>query len=766
MSRLESQSNNPAVDALCQAVKAGDFQRAADHLADCPDPIPAPGMRAAAAVHLHHQRWSEALGLLNRLIDRQLPDELHRNLARNMLCLREYRLEIYETIARGHSEANYQIAIGKNNQTIIVLSRPPGPPLSLSADHDPQAAVRKALTQLQTYRENAQPVLLQGLGDGYLLNALARHPVKALLDQQQAIYLVEPDPQLVRVAMMVHDYTGPTGPIAQPRCRWFVGADWDEQYRRAFFDDLYLCWPAATVSQSVQAAQIAQRTHELSEQFSARCRQWREQFQKYYAALEGEELVAVMGDRPPRPPRALVLTTRFSTVLQHASRDVARAFEQLGWQAQLLIEPTDHHHQTRAAMQYHLAHFQPDLVFQIDHLRYEHQGLLPEELPFVCWVQDHLPNLLSRQAGQSVGPRDFVLTAARSMYEQRYGYPSGQLIDLQKLTYLPQRPARWASDGEDLVYVSNASGVPRRIADQLVEQFERSRVDPMLIRRVCDELLAVYERGDSVPTRYDFRLLFDRVERETGRAVAAGEGRDQLLRGLFNQVNSTLYRQQALGWAKRIAERRGLRFSLYGRGWEDHPQFAEHARGVIDYGEDLEALTRRSKINLQIVPYACFHQRLFDGLVSGGFFLVRRHPFDAAAERLMRFLHEHVDAGATSVEQALASVAPEKRDELRAMLDRDAFLAELNDPVDLVRSWQRVGLLDPDQPLLPDYDRIVFDSSASLEQRIDAYLDDEPLRRSMNEKLRRGIEQRLTYQAGMQRVVRRIAELIAREDPS
>ena len=64
-----------------------------------------------------------------------------------------------------------------------------------------------------------------------------------------------------------------------------------------------------------------------------------------------------------------------------------------------------------------LAEFKPDLVFQIDHLRHEHGDMFPPNLPFVCWVQDHLPQPddAARRADAS-GRRDFVLTDAVPTY--------------------------------------------------------------------------------------------------------------------------------------------------------------------------------------------------------------------------------------------------------------------------------------------------------------------------------------------------------------
>src|SRR4030095_12213459 len=97
---------------------------------------------------------------------------------------------------------------------------------------------------------------------------------------------------------------------------------------------------------------------------------------------------------------------------------------------------------------------------------------------------------------------------------------------------------------------------------------------------------------------------------------------------LTHPFHDALYRPQGLRWARAGAKELGLSLGLYGNGWDAHPEFARCARGPIAYGDELRDLTRRSAINLQIVPSLCLHQRLLDGLAAGGFFLVRENPND------------------------------------------------------------------------------------------------------------------------------------------
>ena len=89
----------------------------------------------------------------------------------------------------------------------------------------------------------------------------------------------------------------------------------------------------------------------------------------------------------------------------------------------------------------------------------------------------------------------------------------------------------------------------------------------------------------------------------------------------WQKLNNHLFRQQSLEWVTTIAQRRGWRLGLFGRGWEKHPRFAKFARGFVKPGADLEELVRSTRINLHLEPYACFtHPRLLSGLFAGGFF--------------------------------------------------------------------------------------------------------------------------------------------------
>jgi hypothetical protein len=639
----------------------------------------------------------------------------------------------------------YKIIDSKTGALTIQCHHDDGRTTVMSGDGDPIGSVQKIMSSIDASYRGGTPLGLASIGDGYLLAHLAANPPQLILGRQQAIVLMEPDPQLLLACLMLHDYTGAAGPIEQQRIRWYVGSDWARQLRDDFFDDLMLNYPQVTLKLGLASAEIDQSLREFLEEIAQLDARLVEQIKPYAASLTSSRLAEVFSDNPPRRPRVLVVTTRFSTVLQYSARDTLEAFKQLNWDTKLIIEPSAAHGTNRIAIRAALAEFQPDLVFLIDHLRHEYGAMYPANLPVVCWVQDHLPNLTNKSAGQQIGPRDFVLIPTVQRYVANYAYPAEQCLEFRKLTRVPNRPTSWTSDGDDLVYVSNWSQQPQDVAAQASAQLGQ-HAPPALIDAWCRRIIMHYEAGKSFETPGEIRKLI-----EQSGAKLSDESKLVVIRLLFEQLNVCLYRQQGLAWAVEVAEREGLRLSIYGNGWNAHPRFGKYARGVVAYGAELEERTRRSKINLVLEPYIPVqHQRLLDGLVAGGFFLLRSHPYS-------RMMEELIDLLATDRNQ------PRLDELLREFHEADASPGQI-DFVSAVRAQQEQGFLPSERGvLLPDLHSISFDSPQRLAGLTMQFLSDEPSRRRIADAQRNVIEQRYTYVAGMRRLVQFMHQRISQQ---
>ncbi len=773
---------------LVEAVAAGQVDQAQALLKALPDDRLARHAEARAAavkLHLLHDRWDRVAALLNRVPDLDPAGALTLNLARNMAAVREHRPAAYPPL-RVAATGRYRFANTAPGKapTIADMSNP-ARPLLLSAGPDPVEAARGAVVQIQAPPHLGAPVGLLGIGDGYLLNLLARNPPALFMDQAQTVHVIEPDAELARMCMMLHDYTGPLGPIEQDRFQWHVGPEWKQTLREALLTDLSLPAPLRQASQGSASREIAAEIDAVLAELARREDAWKQENEAYYASIDPSQWIRMFGDSPPRKPRVLLLTTRFSTVLQYATRDAAEGFRRIGWEARVLIEKSAHHRHFSHTIRAELADFKPDLVFQIDHQRHEQGDMIPAELPFACWVQDLLPHLTSREAGAKVGKRDFVLAFNTPSFIEDYDYPTRQCIDMPMMLTLggeddtssrsgpgltvgqpegdrvrPRSDLLELTHGEDFAYVSNVSQRPQVAAEQLLG----TRVPPEhreLMHTCFDELIAHYQAGGSYPSHQDIYQLFDRVRERTNAGPMDERTHTLLTQMLWNPMNIALYRQQALGWVVELARERGWSLGIYGRGWEDHPEFRPFARGVVEHGPALAALTRRTRINLNLEPYPCFtHHRLLDGLTAGGFFLVRRHPANALLQKLCNFLEDHLPPEVDSTSSARQATPSEHRAELETLLAGASCisLSKRDDPVKQVRCWQRAGVLVRQEESLPGLEAVSFDDRASLAGLVERYLDDPDARQEIAARQRASIEGRLTFPVAIARVVKAIGE--------
>ena len=715
-------------------------------------PAPAELLRHAEAL-MRRRDWAHAVAAFDQLPPeaRDFATGLKHNLSKNLAALQACRPAVYETLLALPAQQQFSVAPTPSGHPTIQCRRPDGSVVRFAAGPDPLAAVAAALPKLYERTPGGDAVALCGVGDGYLLQVLAQRPPALFMDRQQPVFVIEPQAQVLLQCLMIHDFTGPAGPIQHPRFRWFVGPDWQAPMRQALLDDLYLPCPTVTVGQGLDAQAVQAGLGSIVQTLAARDRDLAATIAGHYANLTPADLATFLEGRGNRPPRVLLLTTRFSTVLQFSTRDTAAAFERLGWAARVVIEPSPSHRVLRTAIAAELANFKPDLVFQIDHLRHEHQGLFPPTLPFACWIQDHLPHLASKEVGGRVGELDFVLTDAIATYVDKFAYPARQCVPLSKLVVRTEPADLDGGRAEDLVFVSSASAAPREMIAEAIGRFARSGHTEELIARCCRSMVETYERDESLPTYNDVCGVLRSTLAGLGLSLPA-EGFDVLARWMTHPFNDALYRQQALGWAADVADELGLTLGLYGKGWEKHPRFAPFARGPVEYGEPLRRLTRRSRINLQIVPYLCLHQRLLDGLMAGGFFLIRTHPADVVPAELLRFIETNGDvAPARLIERCRPCLCTTGDEDVIAM----------------VRAWQEAGQLTAADGPLPMFDEVAFDSAAGLAAKVSFALESPLFRQTVVDAQRRSVANRLSYDAGIRRVIGRIGALLAeRAEPS
>ena len=743
-------------EAFVRAVRTGDFD-AADARLPLP-PARDDALRLALAdLHTHRHRWAEAAAVLDEVRQPEDAVRLRQNLCRNAAALRTHRPAIYRQVIKSLESAPgpyspLPIAGG------FTVCRFDGNGRLTPLNANIAAAIAQASTQLKPLMDGGQPLAFCSLGDGHVVSTIVSRPPVLPLGRQQAIYLIEPDASLLLACLLAHDWSGPLGPIEQPRVQWYTGAAWADAVRADFESDAYRLFPATNIKQGGGAAAIEKVLVGVLADLGKRDALAAAEIENHYAGLTPADYVAALRGDAGRPARVMLVTTRFSTVLQYSTRDAADAFRQLGMDAHVLIEPTSHHGMTRVAMRRTLADFKPDLVFQIDHHRFEHTDLFPAGLPFVNWIQDLLPHLMTPATGQKLGAADFVLTPSLQRWVNDFAYPARQCLEFRKLTRVPERPTAWASDPGRVIYVSNWSHTAEAARDELLAEAGKDVRD--LVAAACERMMAAYAGGGSLPTPGDVRrVVLSLIDGDADETFVR-----QVSTRLFDRLNNLLFRQQGLAWAAHACESLGLSLEIYGKGWDRNPRFADYARGTIDYGSGLEALTREAGVTLILEPFmALAHQRPLDALAAGGFCLMRDHPTNHTTADWIDLLRTAGDAATdgASLKVRLRGLDTKRYAANVAACDGFDASPQRVDHVATVRRMQGSGFLPTNGEMLPIMDRVTFDSVEALKYRLrEAVLN--PRRcREIARRQRQCVEAGYGYRGGMGRVVEFVAGRLA-----
>lgn len=628
-------------------------------------------------------------------------------------------------------------------------------------DPAPPANARQIVSKVYPTGECAFPVVVAGLGHGWIWHQLYNLPIASptVPSYRPPLYFMAGNIEQLHTILHVHDWRAM---LVDERVQLFVGHDAFHQLERLLHTDQRLPWPerAITIDRSCwpPGKTLDGLVQALFANGATRLSELRSQPPFASAGLSASAIASKF--EQGETLRVLGITSRYTTFLQHSMRDWLEAFARLGHTTRLLIEEADHHVLNNLAQAQTCADFQPDLIVLIDHYRKEFSAF-PADVPCVMWVQDSLVNIFSDEAGAAQGERDYCLGFGRLALAKQHNYPARRFmpatVGVNELRFAPAALTAEELDHYDcdVSFVSHASRPAEVIVAEQAEQMTPQ--GRRLIGEVFDRLRAMYDAGGSLTQPILLRRMIE-------ESIAATKSNPDALAmpGLmefFNQrVNNALFRHQSLRW---LAEM-GVDLRLYGRGWEAHPQLARFARGPADNQTELSAIYRASRINLQITPHGAVHQRLMEGLAAGGFFLIRHCPGDEI-ERVYKALYEWCIAHGVQHD-----------DEIRRHRDVPQvaqWLAEVESLLGLNPFEHEFSLFDALQLSADgdytrsagavweaDYDAVAFRSASELKDRVTRYLADAPARRAICGSMRQRVLERFTYLATSRRLLRFIAD--------
>lgn len=606
-----------------------------------------------------------------------------------------------------------------------------------------------------------RPYLLEGVGLGWFFQKLVDGTRHRFLNYSPAIYVLEPNLLSLAVALHLHDWRAA---LAEPRVFVLAGPDCGDRYVELLANDTALPLPNHHVTLATWGPRLdprpASRVGEIQRRRDERCRELSAEVTKLYADCDAAHWArryaqAIRGEGEPL--RAAFMVSRHTTYLQYCVRDLAAAFAAKGMRTQILTEPSDFTALTVDMILQMLRSFRPEMFLVIDHFRHEYPGALPSNLPFVGWVQDQLPHLHDKKCGQALGPTDFFIARELDSFIRSYDYPAAQGLawtavgDDHRYSAEPMLESELAPHRCDVSFVTHQSKPPRKFLEEQIAIFDSGPQAARYMECIHDLLLRDFAHDPRTGCVRPAGLVLDEATATTGHRIDNNTRRDRFIRFFLHPLADLVFRQGTLQWVAEYCERTGRTLRIYGNGWEQHPVFAKYACGVAANGNELRAIYQASRINLQIMGGGCIHQRLLDGLLSGGFFLVRYSPFDVMHEAIRETLAAVDRYGLQPDTDYPAEQVPEFAEGLRklAMLHGAPVPT---DPVRIVggyltlyREQAAEGFRRVAGAVLPQYGQVSFATPEEFAARAERFLNDDAARREIAAEMRSVVKGSYTY---------------------
>lgn len=375
--------------------------------------------------------------------------------------------------------------------------------------------------------------------------------------------------------------------------------------------------------------------------------------------------------------RVVVMTSRFSTYMRHASEELARELESAGHEAIVLTEVDD---TAATSVTYYLDEiraFDPDLIVSINYPRSTIAGRVPPDVPFVCWVQDAMPHLFKRERGLATGPLDFVVGMVKPEMHREYAYPKDRLLWLPMATRAETFAVeRRAERTCDIAWVTHHGASVEQLHERLTGEFSKKNPDAQpALDSLRDRIIAITS-DPSACVAYELAKLADEPL-GIGSGGAALRGGFELLVSYIHQIAERAFRMEAARWARSIAQRRGWSLRFYGNGWDQNPEFADLAAGPVAFGSELAGCYAGAGVHLHASITQPLHQRTAECSLAGGLVLSRvpRDPFALLNNRAIL----------EAIELGVGEPLPDDPEGRRVEIDRLPAARRMVDELDRLR---------------------------------------------------------------------------------
>lgn len=343
-----------------------------------------------------------------------------------------------------------------------------------------------------------------------------------------------------------------------------------------------------------------------------------------YYLKHGDEVVQHINEKKPK---ILFSTSIYTSALQYFVRDVSVAAEKAGCQVFILKEKNWFEKSTTEAVSEAIYEFHPDILFLMDHFRYEHKDVLPDGLVVVTWIQDPLPNIMDGSSASKLGARDIVLNHFVSWKRLLRLYEGVEMMDApvpsNNTIYRHYDLTTEESDclGSDIAVVAHFT-LPSELYYKFFSWVDKDIYD--LISKIYDDYYQmVYQTGKPLWGEEAFsRLIKDKWLDYTGSEIP-----EDLLAGLTefleSQYSQFAFKEALVNW---VIDAGFENLKIWGKGWDHIDRFKPFSMGAATNGETLSKIYQASRVVLGTNAAFTSAVRAGEAMLSGTFYMANYIP--------------------------------------------------------------------------------------------------------------------------------------------
>jgi hypothetical protein len=518
------------------------------------------------------------------------------------------------------------------NIVVRIRDAPRDDPAAWVRFRNDRAASQEARVPAPTpTRPNTMRVLLDGMNPPWLLRRLLQEVyVPHAQGMTTCVHAAQSDPLAFLDALAMDDLRDL---LSQPRLALHIGTDAPLQIMRLFEDTIDTWGQPFALTTSGTETRCQPDIDIVRQQIALRLQTECNRLMALVQMRDDERSPETWHRRfadsragKGAPIRVLMMTSRFTTYVQNAIRDMDTALCANGAETRVLIEAQDHDTINTPSILRTLQSFDPDIILMVNWMRAE-LPMMPKNLPFITWVQDDSATF-HRAPADEPGVFDFavgcvdpdIVQIRRFARERTLRFPVP--ASAAKFASSPCVPSTSKSNPSistfvaDVLIAMNHGESPARWIERTLIATRGRPADCRAIERLAPRVIEAMNVLDAepLPERLDRTLREGLTELgiPINDAQIAG-----LQHALARPLATRVLRHRLVEWACELCDEHGWSLKLCGRGWGDDPRFARFNAGILAHGDALGAAYASSAVTLH-ASMTFLHQRVYECILAGG----------------------------------------------------------------------------------------------------------------------------------------------------